>query len=163
MASIHSYNRMSVTVIPTERDRAGNPVERRDKAQSLPDRAAAELLLSATVGELMKRAGMRYDPSRTLEENTAAYYDATGHAFGWIIEGIEVEPSPVPTKIRWSKLAYLLFMAGFALVITAVLGKTMISMGILSEESADRLLGWFRAATLILLAIGMFRFTRPHR
>ncbi|MCB5412097.1 hypothetical protein [Pseudogemmobacter faecipullorum] len=139
---------MPVTVIPTELNAQGQPIEVREKAITFIDAQAARTALAKTVAELMARAGMTYDPTVSLETNTDAYYDATGHAFGWIMEDDQAQPelseiedplprdrsNQVPAIFNFLKL---LALGIFLIVAAPILGNLLKAFGLLSPAQAD--------------------------
>lgn len=154
---------MAITVVPTELSSDGKTIERRDRALMFDSIENARIALGTTVARLMSLAGMEYDEGIGLEENVELYYNATGHAFGWVIEGASTPVAPaVPQRLknriglRILRLLYLFFAIVFFSIIATPFGNALVLLHIATPANAAFLVTAVRAllvlAFLILLA-----------
>ena len=157
---------MTITVTPTELKPDGSVAIRSDRALQFESEAQAREALATTVAELMRRADLSYSISESLEDNVERYYSATGHSFGWIMEGPGITntddagnqiPSPAKRKAP-SPLAIQIYRVGFMLLAVFILHIAMppienavVLLGLASKSGAALISAAIRAAAILVL------------
>ena len=168
---------MPVTVIPTERDQDGNTVLRWTQARPFEDLAQARSALAETVARMMDQAGMTYDGSRSLEENTDALFDYTGIEFGWIIDTSATPENPPDTEAPPQytarpvpalypdlvRFGYVFCGAAFLFLVSPVIERLMRGLELSSPQAASLSAALIRSLAIIAVILAAVIVLKKHR